>query len=110
MTSPFPFRQPFFLTLTLTRTPTPKLKPSPNLHPNPNPNQNPDPNPNPDPNQARHPDGSKCFTDRSLEFQEKITRTSCISEDSIFPETIFATEKAGYWGKDAEKKVRSSPT
>ena len=39
-----------------------------------------------------------------------VVRTSCISEDSIFPETIFATEKAGYWGKDAEKKVRSSPT
>ena len=54
---------------------------------------------------ARHPDGSKCFTERSLEFQEKITRTSCISEDSIFPETIFASEKAGYWGKDAEKKA-----
>ena len=68
---------------------------------------NPSTRPNPNPKQARHPDGSKCFTDRSLEFQEKITRTSCISEDSIFPETIFATEKAGYWGKDAEKKVRS---
>ena len=54
---------------------------------------------------ARHPDGSKCFTERSLEFQEKITRTSCISEDSIFPETIFASEKPGYWGKDAEKKA-----
>jgi len=63
------------------------------------------PKPEPDPSQARHPDGSKCFTERSLEFQEKITRTSCISEDSIFPETIFASEKAGYWGKDAEKKA-----
>ena len=47
---------------------------------------------------ARHPDGSKCFTERSLEFQEKITRTSCISEDSIFPETIFAGEQAGLLG------------
>ena len=29
---------------------------------------------------ARHTDGANCFTERSMEFQEKIIRTSCIGE------------------------------
>ena len=38
---------------------------------------------------ARHTDGANCFTERSMEFQEKIIRTSCIGEKSIFPPSIF---------------------
>merc|ERR1719261_212181 len=39
---------------------------------------------------ARHLDGSACFNERSMEFQEKILRTSCIGESSIFPPSIFS--------------------
>ena len=41
---------------------------------------------------ARHLDGSACFNERSMEFQEKILRTSCIGESSIFPPSIFSDE------------------
>jgi 3-ketoacyl-CoA synthase len=40
---------------------------------------------------ARHLDGSQCFTERSMDFQEKILRTSCIGEASIFPH-MFSDE------------------
>ena len=39
---------------------------------------------------ACHADGSACFTERSMDFQEKILRTSCIGEASIFPPSIFS--------------------
>ena len=39
---------------------------------------------------ARHADGAACFTDKSIDFQEKILRTSEISESSIFPPSIFS--------------------
>lgn len=51
---------------------------------------------------ARHLDDSVCFNEKSMDFQEKILRTSCISESSIFPSTIFP-EKCGQYGKDAER-------
>ena len=45
---------------------------------------------------ACHSDGTPCFTDdgpkSSMAFQEKILRTSCISEHSIFPPSIFSDE------------------
>ena len=41
---------------------------------------------------ARHSDGGKCFNERSMDFQEKILRTSCIGECSIFPPSIFSDE------------------
>ena len=53
--------------------------------------------------QARHLDDQPCFTEKSLAFQEKILRTSCISETSIFPSSIFAGEGVGHHGKDAER-------
>ena len=52
---------------------------------------------------ARHLDDTPCFTEKSMEFQEKILRTSCISETSIFPDSIFAGDKAGLHGKEAER-------
>jgi len=51
---------------------------------------------------AKHLDGSPCFTDRSMEFQEKILRTSCIGETSIFPPSIFR-EEVGQDGAEAER-------
>ncbi len=51
---------------------------------------------------ARHLDDSECFTQRSLDFQEKILRTSCIGEATIFPPSIFR-ETVGQDGKDAER-------
>ena len=51
---------------------------------------------------ARNPLDEPCFTERSIEFQEKIMKTSGISEDSIFPPAIFPP-KCGQYGKDAER-------
>lgn len=51
---------------------------------------------------AKHPDGSACFTDRSIEFQEKILRASAVGETSIFPPSIFR-ERVGQDGAAAER-------
>ena len=56
---------------------------------------------------ARRPDNKPCFTQQSMEFQEKLIRTSCISGCSIFPDTIFAGEKAGHWGKVCRSGART---
>ena len=53
---------------------------------------------------ARHLDGQPCFTERSMDFQEKILRTSCIGEGSIFPPSIFRDEV----GQDAQNAERDS--
>jgi hypothetical protein len=37
-----------------------------------------------------HADGTPCFTEQAMAFQEKILRTSCIGECSIFPPSIFS--------------------
>ena len=52
---------------------------------------------------ARHTDGSVCFNERSMDFQEKILRTSCIGESSIFPPAIFADESIAS-GSAAERE------
>ncbi|KOO24322.1 3-ketoacyl- synthase 11-like protein [Chrysochromulina tobinii] len=39
---------------------------------------------------ACHADGTPCFTEQAMAFQEKILRTSCIGECSIFPPSIFS--------------------
>jgi len=39
---------------------------------------------------AKHLDGSACFSEKAMTFQEKILRTSCIGEQSIFPPSIFS--------------------
>lgn len=52
---------------------------------------------------ALHTDGSKCFNEKALEFQEKILYSSCISEQALFPESILK-EEVGQDGKDAELK------
>uniref|UniRef100_A0A7S2CLW0 3-ketoacyl-CoA synthase n=1 Tax=Haptolina brevifila TaxID=156173 RepID=A0A7S2CLW0_9EUKA len=41
---------------------------------------------------ACRPDGEKCFTERSMDFQEKRLRSSAIGEKSIFPNSIFCQE------------------
>ena len=51
---------------------------------------------------AQHLDGSTCFNDKSMTFQEKILRTSCIGESSLFPPSIFRDE-VGQDGADAER-------
>ena len=51
---------------------------------------------------ALHPDGSSCFNAKSMEFQEKIIRTSCIGEMSIFPPAIFSEDSIAS-GKEAER-------
>eukprot|EP00928_Gymnodinium_smaydae_P061601 TRINITY_DN45641_c0_g1_i1.p1 TRINITY_DN45641_c0_g1~~TRINITY_DN45641_c0_g1_i1.p1 ORF type:complete len:626 (+),score=163.01 TRINITY_DN45641_c0_g1_i1:71-1948(+) len=51
---------------------------------------------------AKHLDGSACFNEKSLEFQEKILKTSGISETTIFPESIVGGEP-GEAGADAER-------
>jgi len=53
---------------------------------------------------ARHLDGGECFTAKSLQFQEKILRTSSISERSLFPPSIFREEV----GQDAVLAERDS--
>jgi len=50
---------------------------------------------------AVHPDGTKCFDEKSLDFQEKILKTSGISEKSIFPPSVFK-EVPGQDGINAE--------
>jgi len=51
---------------------------------------------------ARHLDNTPCFNERSMDFQEKILRTSCIGERSIFPPSIFR-EEVGQDAVEAEK-------
>jgi 3-ketoacyl-CoA synthase len=51
---------------------------------------------------ARNPLDQPCFNGQSIEFQEKIMKTSGISEASIFPPAIFPP-KCGQYGKDAER-------
>ena len=46
--------------------------------------------------------GEPCFTEKSIEFQEKIMKTSGISEMSIFPESILPKSGQNPLGKDAE--------
>jgi len=46
--------------------------------------------------------GEPCFTEKSIEFQEKIMKTSGISEMSIFPESILPKTGQNPLGKDAE--------
>jgi len=50
---------------------------------------------------ALHTDGSKCFNEKAITFQEKILNASCISDKSLFPE---AMRQATLDGKDAELK------
>merc|ERR1712072_912406 len=50
---------------------------------------------------ALHSDGSKCFNEKAITFQEKILNASCISDKSLFPE---AMRQATLDGKDAELK------
>jgi len=50
---------------------------------------------------AVHPDGSKCYTEDSLQFMKKILNTSGIGEMSIFPPSIFK-EVPGQDGPKAE--------
>lgn len=51
---------------------------------------------------ARNPLDQPCFSEQSIEFQEKIMKTSGISEASIFPPAIFPPT-CGQYGKDAER-------
>jgi 3-ketoacyl-CoA synthase len=51
---------------------------------------------------AQHTDGSACFTKESLDFQERMLRTSCISERSVFPEGVIP-DTPGKFGAEAER-------
>jgi 3-ketoacyl-CoA synthase len=55
---------------------------------------------------AKHLDGSLCFNEKSMDFQEKILRTSAISDMSIFPPSFF-TDEARAGPADAERESLS---